>query len=89
MMPAWMRRIQQTRFFHLCIVPAVTLLGATAFECAHHDITAVTLDCLTVGVKAAAPMVVLYVWGAFQHSPGSASFNPDGTQNDLVAAVRK
>ena len=55
---------------------------------AHHDVGAITLMCLHLGVKTASVPVALYVWGAIQHSPGSASFNPDGSRNEAVVAAQ-
>ena len=81
--------MQQSTFYQLCVIPALTLVGSTAWECAHHDITSVSVACIVAGAKAAAPFVIIYVWALMQHSPGSASFNADGTVNQLIASTRK
>ena len=88
-LPAWARRIQQSRPFQFCVVPAIATVASTAYAAAHNDVSAISLVGIVDGVKVAAVPVALYVWGAMQHSPGSASFNPDGIVKRLVEAARK
>jgi len=81
-----MRRVQQSWWFHIVTAAAIAA-GVTAFTC-FNSANDFTLSCLKGGAIAGG----LYLFAAFQHSPGSASFKPDGTPNrpvDKIVAVEK
>lgn len=73
-----LRKLQQSWTFHI-LTAGIIAGGVTAFTCwgTANDFT---VGCLRSGLIAAG----IYIFAAFQHSPGSASFHPDGTENQAV-----
>jgi hypothetical protein len=86
-LPPVLRQVQQSAFVQAAVIPAAAVFIATVYDCFGHDLSHVGMACLKTGASTALPVVVAYVVGAFQHSPGSASFKPDGTENAMVKAA--
>lgn len=80
-LPAWLRVVQQSIYFHL--LQSAILAGVTAWLTC--DPAKQTQSCEMVGVVAFIGALYL----SFQHSPGSASFKPDGEVNQTVRDVVK
>jgi len=80
-LPPWMRAIQQTYAFHVGVA-AFAMAGVTAFKF-FSDHSQFSWAGVTDGLIAGGG----YLFAALQHSPGSASFKPDGTPNKQVAMV--
>ena len=72
-LPPTIRWMQQQWWYHIALAAAIAG-GTVLWHCLETNGT-VTADCL----KTAATVAGSYLIGAFQHSPGSASFNADGT----------
>lgn len=82
-LPPAIRYVQQQWWFSILVVPALIAAGPAFFECAGNDFAKLSLNCFKVGGMAA----IAYIIAALQHSPGSASFKPDGTPNEAVNKV--
>ena len=82
-LPPFLRQIQQSYMTHLAIAALIAGAGL-AFTCFAKDNT-FTFECARGGLIAAG----IYLFGSLQHSPGSASFKPDGTVNQPVVQVVK
>jgi hypothetical protein len=78
--PAW-RRLQQTWTYHIAVsaIGGGGVVASTCIKLAH----AFSRDCLFEGIAATGIAFFLSV----QHSPNSASFNRDGTDNEMVKKV--
>lgn len=88
-LPPWLRTIQQSWWFHILFIPFATVFFAALENCAGNDFANFSVACLLSSVKAVGAYAVVYVVGVLQHSPGSASYNPDGTLNQQVLMVKK
>ena len=82
-LPPWARAVQQSYAFHILVV-AFIVGGAAVFDCWGKSDT-MTWACIKGGLVIAGG----YLFGIMQHSPGSASFKPDGEVNQPVAQVVK
>ena len=80
-LPPFLRVVQQSYIFHI-IVAAAIAGGGIAFTCFAKDM-ALSFECAKSGLIAAG----IYLFGSLQHSPGSASFKPDGEINLPVEHV--
>lgn len=82
-LPPFLRQIQQSYITHL-VIAALIAGGASVFTCwgTANDFT---IACAKGGLIVAG----IYLFGSLQHSPGSASFKPDGTVNQPVVQVVK
>lgn len=61
-------------------MPMLLVVAIAVYRCAGDDLSQFSMHCLKLGLAAS----VGYLIGVFQHSPGSASFMPDGEKNLLV-----
>jgi hypothetical protein len=79
--PPFLRRIQQSYSWHIAQSLFIGT-GSAAFACfvTHNDFT---VACVKTGLIISGG--ALFV--SLQHSPGSASFKPDGTPNEVVEKV--
>ena len=84
-MPAWLRRLQQSKIVQLIVIPTLITTVPALYQCAGNDFANLSIDCF----KKWAIAAVGYAFVVLQHSPGSASFNPNGTPNEQVAEVVK
>jgi hypothetical protein len=82
-LPPFLRRLQQSPLVQLILIPAIITAVPAVIQCAGNDFANMSLSCLKLGAAAA----VVYIVGMLQHSPGSATFNANGTDNQQVAEV--
>lgn len=79
-LPPWLRCLQQSWWFHIAQAAAMAGLMAylTCSPTAHPE------GCFSVALTT----FVGSLWLSLQHSPGSASFHPNGTVNEMVQASK-
>lgn len=82
-LPPWARQLQQSTLVQLILIPAIITAVPAVIQCAGNDFANMSLNCLKLGGAAA----LVYIVGMIQHSPGSASFNSNGTDNKQVEEV--
>lgn len=80
-LPPFLRAIQQSYTFHVLVAAAI-MAGGTSFTC-FGTASIFSLACMKSGLIAGG----IYLFASLQHSPGSASFRPDGAVNTQVAQV--
>lgn len=86
-LPPSLRQIQQKPWFHAVVVPAGIVGSLTLYRCAGENFEHFGFVCLISALHAGVGAIVAYVIGAFQHSPGSASFLPTGEINTAVKTI--
>lgn len=82
-LPPFLRALQQSYLVQL-IIAGLVVGGGVTFACFKANNNMFSMDCVRDGLVSAA----IYLFGSLQHSPNSASFNPDGTLNKAVALER-
>ena len=86
-LPPWLRKIQQSYYWQVLCLPLLVGFGGALLTngCLARGIFDIDVACLKGAVSSYILMTIgIYISG---HSPGSASFNADGTPNQTVAKV--
>ena len=83
-LPPWVRQLQQSWIAQIAIAALIATAPAL-YQCAGNDFSDLSIACFKKWAVAAAA----YLFAISQHSPRSASFNPNGTPNQQVAEVVK
>ena len=82
-MPAWMRKIQQSHYFHVLVMPAVILFAVSVWNCAGEDMVFTAL-CAKHALHEAITPIVIYLGAIYARKPGSDRYLPDGSTNEVV-----
>jgi hypothetical protein len=74
-------------------MPVLIAFATGVYACSGSDLAKFSVACLYEGLTTARTaiggLVGVYVIAAWQHSSGSASFNPNGTENAQVKEIVK
>lgn len=81
-MPPFLRKLQQNWLVQLGIAALIATVSVL-IQCAGNGLTNLSFACFRTWVLAAGG----YLLAQIQHSPGSASFNPDGSENKQVKEI--
>ncbi len=88
-LPPWLRRFQLTYWYQAVLLPVVMGFGSALVlnGCLANGVQNITTVCVWTAVNATIAAMLTAIFSG--HSPGSASFKPDGEPNKVVADVVK
>jgi hypothetical protein len=81
-LPPWLRRVQQTYLAQVVVLPILMGFGSSMLisGCIADGIDHITRACVMGSINSTLAAFLTAVFSG--HSPGSASFNKDGTKKD-------